>query len=103
MASAWIEHVKQWAKTHGKSYACAISDPACKKAYSGGKEKPAKEPKSPLKGRVMKKKYLAGEEAKDAMLAFKSAKKARAKPATDVGISPSQVVGDMMKQFRFNM
>jgi hypothetical protein len=93
MASAWIEHVRKWAKANGKTYACAMSDPECKKAYTGNKPaKPMKEatPKNPLKGRAMRKKYIAGENAKDAMAAFKAMKKAKNQPGM-IGLSPGRV------------
>jgi hypothetical protein len=31
--NAWIEHVKNFAKENGTSYACALSNPACRAAY----------------------------------------------------------------------
>jgi len=34
MANKWIEHVKSYAKTHGISYACAVSNPKCKSSYT---------------------------------------------------------------------
>lgn len=33
----WIEHVRQWSKSHGVSYMCAVSKPECKAAYQGRK------------------------------------------------------------------
>ncbi len=29
----WVAHVKEWSKAHNKSYACAVTDPACRSAY----------------------------------------------------------------------
>jgi hypothetical protein len=37
MASAWVEHVKDYAKRKGLSYGCALSDPKCSKEYKTGK------------------------------------------------------------------
>jgi len=49
----WVEHVRKFAKDNNISYACAVSDPACKASYTKTppKEKvakPGKEPKSIL-------------------------------------------------------
>ena len=37
MPSKWIDHIKSYAKQHGLSYACALTDPNCSKSYKGGK------------------------------------------------------------------
>ena len=29
----WIEHIRNYAKTHNLSYSCALSNPDCKKSY----------------------------------------------------------------------
>jgi hypothetical protein len=129
--TAWTDHVKKWAKAHGKSYGCAMSDPACKKAYKGEPE-PAmekktkaprmteKEPKpsrNPLRGKVTRQKYSRAEDARDAMAAFKKMKAERGRPVVDFGISPGQIMSigplgfgisadraiDMEKRYLFNM
>jgi len=33
MPNPWIIHVKEWSKANNKSYACSISEVACKEAY----------------------------------------------------------------------
>ena len=33
MPSKWIDHIKSYAKQHGLSYGCALSDPNCSKTY----------------------------------------------------------------------
>ena len=35
----WIDHVRAYAKQHGISYMCAVSDPNCSKSYKE-KQKP---------------------------------------------------------------
>ena len=37
MASAWVEHVKEFAKRKGLSYGCALSDARCSKEYKTNK------------------------------------------------------------------
>ena len=43
MPNKWIDHVKQWAAANGKSYGCAITDKACKDAYTKVVKKTIKE------------------------------------------------------------
>ena len=33
MSNTWINHIKSYAKQHGLSYACALTDPNCSKSY----------------------------------------------------------------------
>jgi len=40
MPNKWVEHVRSYAKKHGLSYGCAVSDPNCKKSYHDGKDVP---------------------------------------------------------------
>jgi len=42
MSNPWVEHIKEFAKKTGKSYGCALSDPACKSSYKTKKETPVK-------------------------------------------------------------
>ena len=37
MSNKWIDHIKSFAKQHGLSYGCALSDPNCSKSYKEGK------------------------------------------------------------------
>ena len=39
MASAWIEHIKAFAKSNGMAYKDALKDPKCKSSYQEGKVK----------------------------------------------------------------
>jgi hypothetical protein len=36
MVSAWVEHVRKWAKDHDLSYMCAATDPDCRNSYYKG-------------------------------------------------------------------
>lgn len=86
--SAWTDHVKSWAKTHGKTYACALSDPACKRAYKGN-SKPIKE-KSTMKG-ASKRKYVKADVARESLLKLQESKMKR-RPI-QVGMSPEPGFG----------
>jgi hypothetical protein len=33
MASAWIDHIRDFAKRNGMTYGCALSDPRCRQEY----------------------------------------------------------------------
>ena len=46
MPNKWTEHVKQWAKDHGSTYGCSISDPECKREYALKYPKVVKEKKA---------------------------------------------------------
>jgi hypothetical protein len=35
--NSWVQHVKQYALTHGMRYSCALSDPQCKASYHSKK------------------------------------------------------------------
>jgi hypothetical protein len=69
MANAWVEHVRKYAKDHGKSYMCALTEPGCKASYAGKSSKA-----KPIKGKVMNESYKAQGEAKKAMAEFKAMK-----------------------------
>jgi hypothetical protein len=38
MANAWVEHIRKFARENGKTYGCALSDPACKASYKSNKK-----------------------------------------------------------------
>jgi hypothetical protein len=44
MVSAWISHIKEFAKKHGLTYKQAISDPECKSSYHSTKTPAEKTP-----------------------------------------------------------
>lgn len=48
MPSAWIEHVKQFAKDKGMTYSAALKNPECKSSYKKG-EKGVKPEKTEVK------------------------------------------------------
>ena len=41
--TAWIDFLRNWSKKHNKSFACAMSDPDCKKMYHATKAKKGKD------------------------------------------------------------
>ena len=57
--SAWVNHIKELAKTSGKSYSACLKDPESKKSYTPVEKKPAS-----AKPRV-KKELAEGEVAKE--------------------------------------
>ena len=81
MPSAWVEHIKEFAKRKGMTYGCALSDAECKAEYHS--KKPAKTSKSAggaekenismeiteKKARGRPKKYATDEERKKAKTA----------------------------------
>ena len=102
--SSWTDHVRDFAKRNNVSYACALSDPKCKMEYGAGKTKPAKAmkpakappkepkpPRNPLRGQATRKKYVAGETARDALANFKLFKEqSRSGMPAMIGMSPTQ-------------
>jgi hypothetical protein len=64
MASAWVLHVKDFARRKGVAYGCALSDPDCSKEYRSNKAREgmkkimggltAKQLHGPKKKRVVK-------------------------------------------------
>ena len=40
--TAWTDHIREYAKKHGLTYACALSQPDCAATYKAKKEVPAK-------------------------------------------------------------
>ena len=67
--SAWINHIKEFAKTSGKSYSACLKDPECKKGYTPVERKASAKPrvkKEPVEGEVVKeKKPRASQKKKD--------------------------------------
>ena len=43
--SAWINHIKEFAKTSGKSYSACLKDPECKKGYTPVERKASANPR----------------------------------------------------------
>jgi len=43
--SAWINHIKEFAKTSGKSYSACLKDPECKKGYTPVERKASAKPR----------------------------------------------------------
>jgi hypothetical protein len=96
--STWTDHVRDWAKANGKTYACALSDPKCRADYSKGRGAPTekapaeKRAKNPLKGRVSRKLYTKAEDAREALSAFKAYKEpSRSAEPMEFGVSPSAI------------
>lgn len=86
--TAWTDHVKKWAKAHGKTYGCALSEPACKAAYKGD-AKPVKA-KAAMKG-ASKRKYVKADVARESLLKLQESKMKR-RPIM-VGMSPEPQFG----------
>jgi len=40
MVNRWVEHIRKFAKENGKTYGCALSDPACRASYKPLPKKP---------------------------------------------------------------
>lgn len=61
--SAWIQHIKAFAARNNLSYACALSNPDCKKSYHAAKNVkesvPTGNPKLGMKGIEIKRPYVA--------------------------------------------
>ena len=36
-ASPWVNHVRQWAKEHNKSFFSSLKEPECRESYHQGK------------------------------------------------------------------
>ena len=62
MPNPWIEHIKEFARTHNTSYGCALTMPDCKASYHA---------KKPQKLSKKEKKEVAGMEAEDKNVAKK--------------------------------
>lgn len=86
--TAWTDHVKQYALTHGISYGQALKDPKCGAQYRSAK---AVAP-SHLKGKSAKS-YQVQDKAKEALLKFQEAKMKRANKGKKVGLSPEPDFG----------
>ena len=61
--SAWIKHIKAFAARNNLSYACALSNPDCKKSYHAAKNVkesvPTGNPKLGMKGIEIKRPYVS--------------------------------------------
>ena len=47
--NSWITHIKNFARSHNTSYACALSMPACKNSYRVSKKQPSQAQKDEQK------------------------------------------------------
>ena len=71
MVSAWVEHIKNFARRKNMTYGCALSDPDCKAEYHA---------KRPPKLNKKEKKEVAGMEAEDINILSIPVKKTRGRP-----------------------
>jgi hypothetical protein len=64
MANAWVEHVRDYAKANGLSYACAMTTEGCKSSYKRPEKAPKKKDQVDIMGMKVDKKLLqqAGKE-----------------------------------------
>lgn len=63
MPSAWVEHIKDFAKRNNMTYGCALSDPKCSEEYRIKFPKPAKKGKKGKKLDLSKTEFVPLEEA----------------------------------------
>jgi len=63
MPSAWVEHIRDFAKRNNMTYACALSDPKCSQEYRIKNPKPAKKGKKGKKLDLSKTEFTPLEEA----------------------------------------
>lgn len=85
MPNAWIQHVKDWSKSHGISYGCAISKPECKSAYQGRKAAVERSVKGKAKVDTKKQSKKLFEELNLERLKRASASSAPSMPTVRVG------------------
>jgi hypothetical protein len=79
--TAWTEHIKEFAKTHGITYGVAMKSPECKSAYKkGGETAPATPQEAPKKTRGRPKKVVAPAEGEDNIKMVIAEKKPRGRP-----------------------
>jgi hypothetical protein len=63
MPSAWVEHIRDFAKRNNLTYGCALSDPKCSEEYRIKFPKPAKKGKKGKKLDLSKTEFVPLEEA----------------------------------------
>jgi hypothetical protein len=71
MVSAWVEHIRDFARRKSMTYGCALSDPECRAEYHA---------KRPPKLNKKEKKEVAGMEAEDINILSIPVKKTRGRP-----------------------
>jgi len=87
--TAWTEHIKEFAKTHGITYGVAMKSPECKSAYKkGGETAPAPAPTqdAPKKTRGRPKKVVAPAEGGENIKMVIAEKKPRGRPKKGKGL-----------------
>jgi hypothetical protein len=82
--TAWTEHIKEFAKTHGITYGVAMKSPECKSSYKKGVEVPSSvpdpAPTQETKKRGRPKKVVAPAEGEDNIKMVIAEKKPRGRP-----------------------
>ena len=88
--TAWTEHIKEFAKTHGISYAVAMKSPECKSSYKkGGETAPAPAPTQDAPKKRGRPKKVAPAEGEDNIKMVVAEKKPRGRPKKVV--APAEV------------
>jgi hypothetical protein len=93
--TAWTEHIKEFAKTHGITYGVAMKSPECKSSYKkGGETAPATPQEAPKKTRGRPKKVVAPVEGEDNIKMVIAEKKPRGRPKKVVAPAEEKVEGE---------
>jgi len=85
--TAWTDHVKNYAKAKGITYAKALKDPACSASYKRNTNSP-----SYLTGKTAKK-YVKQNNAKEALLKLQESKLKRSATKKKFGTEPEPNFG----------